>query len=404
LTLRREATAAAHQALDLAQSAGLDALFAMAAANLAGDYWRHGQVDEAEQMARTALPVFRRIGEQVKESSLITLLAVIRQFRGESVEAAETYLEGFRFATEAGSLHWAGVNLANYSLAMRELGRWEQAEEKFHEAAHLAQQDGDTEFHAFCLLNIAICERHRDAWDQAEQRLSRVLTIYESTGNTSKQAEAMRELAWNSMCAGRVFQSRARHVRALELARVADNNAQLRETLPVTIYTHCLLYDLTALPRLLDELTAAGNHESLTVRESVALAYRGLQCALAGAIDPAGRVLPGLVVQDIEAAIVAFESAAAKNTPGELSVLISRGRDMVSAWREAQAVGFSHCLYGGMPAQFIHAPARARLLAHLRTTAPQTYLALQRNTALFEAMSDGAEVFLAADWTDDPTT
>jgi tetratricopeptide (TPR) repeat protein/transcriptional regulator with XRE-family HTH domain len=234
--------------------------------NLANAYWRSGRYTEARDHYQQALPLRRRVDDQLGEANTLSNLGLINHDLGNYQPAIGQLTEALTFYRRLG-LEWGEANSLNVlgnclrgqgqyreSLeyhgqaallyrnighqrgeagAMGNLGRaheglrdYDCAIEHHKQALALFRQVGDPNGEAGCMINLGTLYCLLGDHDQAESCQSRALAIAIKLGELPLQSEALNGLGTVHTATGRYAGAAEHHRQALTLSVQIGNRRE----------------------------------------------------------------------------------------------------------------------------------------------------------------------------------
>lgn len=153
------------------------------------------RLDEAEVIARQALPLARESGLRDLEGMVLAMLGSYAAMRGRSEEAERQYLEAIRIHEEVGNARRTALDNANLGMLLVDQGRVEEAEQRTLAALaiHRAWDNGRRTAHT--LMSLALIRSRQHRYGEAAEHVEEALRLFREVGYTRFVAHAVQNLA-----------------------------------------------------------------------------------------------------------------------------------------------------------------------------------------------------------------
>lgn len=213
------------QALTLYREAGDRTGEARVLANLAGiDMWR-GRYPEAAELLRQALTLFREAGDRTGEARAVGTLGGVELRQGRYQQAASHQQQALDLYRQIGDPAGEARTLNNLGGVERRLGHYQQAASHHEQALALYRQAGDRSGVAYSLGNLGGLYLRQGRYEQAASHLQQALAICRQTGDLPTEAYSLTYLGDVHLRQGRHEQATSHHQQALDLFRETGDPA-----------------------------------------------------------------------------------------------------------------------------------------------------------------------------------
>jgi tetratricopeptide (TPR) repeat protein len=168
---------------------------------------RAGNIKEAEENMRSALELFRSLGDRVAEARTLSNLAVVLEHSGNTPEAEEMLERAIRIHRDAGSRRGESYALSTLSVMYSQTGRLDEAQKLTEQALSICREIGDVEGIPAKHVVLAVYCRMRRQFDEAERLYTEALKGYRDVGDVSGESICF-------MNRGNLFAEQERHAEA----------------------------------------------------------------------------------------------------------------------------------------------------------------------------------------------
>ena len=179
------------------------------------------------RLAREALEIAREMGDPMYQGLALAVLVQHELIRGELEQAVLCADEAVECLQCSGARRLQIVSRSNRAVALRLLGRRQEAREVLDQALEEAFQVGDRFVEPLVLVNRAQMDLEDGRYAEAEQRLARTLRLIEEYGSLRYEGLALAGLAMVSRRRGDLEKAMAFLPRAEGLLRRVEDRIEL---------------------------------------------------------------------------------------------------------------------------------------------------------------------------------
>ncbi len=185
--------------------------------NLGVLYMDKGDLEAAEEMFRSALSIYERLGRQKGIGNQYGNLASLYRNRGELVQAEEMYKKSLAIAGAIGHLEGMAIDYGNLGILHRMRGELDRAEEMHHRALCINKDLGRKEGMASDHGNLGNLYRMKGDRALAEEMYAKALALNEELGRKEGMASNYGNLGILSQDRGDMEQAEQLYCKALAI-------------------------------------------------------------------------------------------------------------------------------------------------------------------------------------------
>lgn len=177
------------------------------------------RLERALAAYRTALDLWRELGETHKEAEILYRLGAVQRLRGEPEEALGLFDQAIAAVRRTGDLKWQANALNQKGLVYTGLARFADALAAYAQAQELQSRLGDPSARARILNNIGLVHQLRGDALEAQAMYREALEIFRLTGDRARQGRALGNLASTHSALGEPLAALELFEQALAIAR-----------------------------------------------------------------------------------------------------------------------------------------------------------------------------------------
>jgi tetratricopeptide (TPR) repeat protein len=187
--------------------------------NLAGNYLRQGEIDEAISLYQQSLELKRRIGNVQGEAATLHNLAIIYAQQGEIEEAISLYQQSMEITQQIGDVEGAATALHNLADIHAQQGEIEQAISLYQQSMEIKQRIGDVQGEAATLNKLADIYLKQGHIKKAIYLYQQSLEFKRRIGNVQGEAVTLQNLAYIHAQQGEIEEAISLYKQSLKLTR-----------------------------------------------------------------------------------------------------------------------------------------------------------------------------------------
>ena len=185
-----------------------------------------GGYQEAAGYLREALATAREVGDRWAEADGLTVLGQVCHRQGRYDQAAECHRQALALYRETGSRDGEAEALNGAGQTLLATGQPDQARTCHASALTLTRQTGDRYLQACALTGLGEVSHRQGQHAQGAEYHLQALALFQATGARGGEAEALNGAGEALLATGQPAQARTRHTTALTCARETGNRYQ----------------------------------------------------------------------------------------------------------------------------------------------------------------------------------
>ena len=194
--------------------------------NLGGACGEQGRYQEAAGYLREALATAREVGDRWAEADALTILGRVCHRQGRYDQAAECHRQALALFQATGSRDGEADALNGAGQTLLATGQPDQARTCHANALTLTRQTGDRYLQACALTGLGEVSYRQGQHAQAAEYHLQALALFQATGSRGGEAEALNGAGEALLGTGQPDQARTRHTTALGFASETGNRYQ----------------------------------------------------------------------------------------------------------------------------------------------------------------------------------
>jgi tetratricopeptide (TPR) repeat protein/transcriptional regulator with XRE-family HTH domain len=194
--------------------------------NLGGACGEQGRYQEAAGYLREALATAREAGDRWAETDALTILGRVCHRQGRYDQAAECHRQALDRHRETGTRDGEADALNGAGETLLATGQPDQAGACHANALTLTRQTGDRYLQAQALTGLGGVSHRQGQHAQAAEYHRQALDLFQATGSRGGEAEALNGAGEALLATGQPAQARTSHTTALTFARETGNRYQ----------------------------------------------------------------------------------------------------------------------------------------------------------------------------------
>ncbi len=208
------AEALAREALELDRKSGDQRSTAIDLHGLAVSLMNQGKTREAAEVAAELAPIARALGDPGIEANSLSLLANAALGDARLDEAEAFYERGRALFRRAGLLQNEGIMISNLGILSLDAGRPDEADQRFSEALHSHELTGDLRSRANTLASRSLLRADQGRFEEAQADLDEALGLSTRSGMRWDEAHIRATLAAVAEIRGERSEARVWYVEA----------------------------------------------------------------------------------------------------------------------------------------------------------------------------------------------
>jgi tetratricopeptide (TPR) repeat protein len=185
-----------------------------------------GRYQEAADYLREALATAREVGDRRAEAYALTILGRVCHRQGRYDQAAECHQQALALCRETGSRDGEVDALNGAGQTLLATGQPDQARACHATALTLSRQTGFRDWQAYALTGLGDVSHRQGQHAQAAEYHRQALALFQEIGSRGGEAEALNGAGEALLATGQPAQARTRHTAALTLAAETGNRYQ----------------------------------------------------------------------------------------------------------------------------------------------------------------------------------
>ncbi len=164
---------------------------------------------DALQSLGTALALYREIGDQDAEGSMLRLIGGIHRRQGQYPQALESLQQALAISREVGDHKGENIALYNIGAVYESQGQYPQALDYYQQSLAINREVGDRKGEGIALNNIGEIHRSQGQYPQALDYYQQSLAISREVGDHKGEGVILNNI-------GKIYQSQGQYPQALE--------------------------------------------------------------------------------------------------------------------------------------------------------------------------------------------